>query len=216
MIALHVEAVSGHYGVPGQVSQGATRHTLPVVPPSTVQGFLESFVGASYRTFEGAFAYGRIRPPTGRGLILRQAHVWASPRSVKENKRARDAVRARGVWVSGGKESRGDREGTRTIKIETLIDPSYCILVDGPWESRVRAALDGKGDCYGVLYLGESSDIVHWVGEMLDPTDQVEWLVPGTEMVLPTKAARGYHNMDSTYGTFDLRVGRPAWMGGSK
>jgi len=187
VICLIVEAVTGHYGVPGQVGQGGVKDSCPTAPPPTIQGFIESLCGESHQSFRGKFAYGRLHEPSGVGLMLRQAHVWGSNKPM-------------------------DNEIIRTIHVVTYLDPAYCILVEGPWEEKIRSALAGEVKRYGVLYLGESEDLVHWIAEVPQPPGHVEWLVPGQTMTLPVKSGRGYDNIRLTTATFDFHAGEPHWM----
>ena len=84
-----VEAVTGHWGMPGQVPQGATAASYPYAPPSTIQGFLESLVGAPRGAFKGRFAYGLLREPGGHGFMDRRVHVWASQEGTKRKETIR-------------------------------------------------------------------------------------------------------------------------------
>ena len=59
---------------------GGVVGTFPIAPPSTIRGFLGAlgaFQGLPYEA-DPKFRYGFVRPPLGRGQILRKAAVWAS------------------------------------------------------------------------------------------------------------------------------------------
>ena len=80
-ITLYVDAISGHYTVPGPTAAGAGGlvATFPIAPPSTIRGFLESLCGLSGGQFHDLqFTYGYRAAPEGRGQLLRTAAVWAS------------------------------------------------------------------------------------------------------------------------------------------
>lgn len=185
MIGLKVEAVTGHYGVPGQVSIGGTKTSYPTCPPSTWRGFLESLCGASFGSFKGRFAVGRAAPPSGVGMLYRRAQVWGS--------------------------SPNKNEINRPFHVQVYTDPSYVVMIDGPWEQKVRDALDGKVDRFGTLYLGESEDQVHWIQEIEKPSD-VQWLVPGQSMLLPVSSSRGYDNLRLDLAGFTFQAGDPHWF----
>lgn len=188
MLTIRVEAVSGHYRVPGNVEQSGIAPTFAVAPPSTVRGFLESLCGSTCGSFEGEFAYGWLRDPQGYGLLHRRVQVWAS----------------------GGMKPRLERN--RTINVEMLFDVAYAVAVRGPWADRVRAALEGDVERFGVLYLGESTDLVTWIAPLNgDASNGVRWVVPGTSLRLPVVSGRGYDSITAAYGTFDIREGEPAW-----
>lgn len=181
MLALNIEAVTGHYRVPGQVSNMGVAHSFPQVPPSTMAGSLKSFGGITDEDIPGQFAYGPTRPAGGHGVLTRRAHVWTNTNSA------------------------------RVIRVETWFDVAYTVLVRGPLEERLRAALRGEVRAFGVLYLGESEDLVHWINEVQDPSN-VKWVTPGTEMALTIQAGRGYDTINNKMGLFDLRAGNPHWM----
>lgn len=185
MICLRVHATSGHYRVPGQVKQGSTGTSFPICPVSTMRGFLESLCGQKSGSFEGEFAYGWAERPEGVGDMLRKVHVWAS----------------------GGLGSVG--QTTRVIKVDTMFNLSYVVCVQGPWEERVRQALQGNVERFGVLYLGESFDIVTFIQEVPEPPPEVEWVVPGTTVLLPVVSGRGYGNLTVKYGLFNVETGAP-------
>ena len=230
MIALRVDAVSGHYRVPGQVGQGAVAATFPIAPLSTVRGFIESLCGEGFQTFQGRLAYGWLRHPEVMGRMYRTAHVWASPvffgvfrcatcgakcrmRLPKKKLEEKDHPVCHGPTVLEGKVAPKGDEGTRTIHVETMFDLSYAVLVDDPvWEAKIRKALAGEVERYGTLYLGESSDQVCWLDEVsLADLSYVQWVVPGDAFSLPVRAGRGYHDLGAVYAKFDLKQGEPSW-----
>lgn len=179
-ILLRVDAMTGHYRMPGQANLMQTVRTFPVVPYSTVRGFVESLLGMEWMTLRGIrLAIGVRQPPRGRGDVFRKDHAWAS-----------DGVGDKGEMI-------------RPVHRETLFFPSYRIGVEGDSQTinNLRAALRGEVDRYGLLYLGESEDLVDWVGE---ETGSAKWLVPGVEIALPVRTVRGWDNLNSTYGRFNL------------
>lgn len=183
MITLRVDVVSGHYRVPGQVGQGQTASTYPIAPPSTVVGFLESLCGVESGTLVGdtQVAMGFVRRPQGHGILLRKDHSWASG----------------GIKPTTG----GKAENIRAALHETLFFISYRIAVRGPFVERIRAAMAGDVDRYGVLSLGESEDAVDWICE---EDGRAEWLVPGSAFTLPVKAGRGYKTINPVFQNFDF------------
>ncbi len=193
MLTLLVHAVTGHYAAPGETPLLATRRTYPICPPSTMAGFLESLAGepcGSFRASGSKVAYGWARRPRGRASMLRTQHVQAD----------------------GGLGP--NNEALRPILRECLFDMHYGVAVTGPWEEKIRASLAGNISRFGVLSLGDSDDMVNMVREGSAPT---EWLVPGSETYLPTRAARGTHNIQSEGQTFDLapqtlEVPATAWL----
>jgi len=184
MITLLVEAVSGHYRIPGKVGSGELAPTYPIAPPSTIQGFLESMAGCPWQSFKGSFFYGWEHLPRGRGRATRRVTVWSSP-----NK--------------GRDKSLGD-QGVRCINLDILYDISYIIVVNGEWEQKLRDSLAGKISRTGILYLGESSDLVN-VFEIPNPPEGVLWVTPGASHTLPVKTGRGYDNISVAYRSFDIR-----------
>lgn len=191
MISLAVRATSGHYRVPGQVEQGSVQSTFPIAPPSCIRGFLESMCGTPQGSFRGAFAYGYLRPPEGHGLLVRRAHVYSSSGIKGE---------ARGALA----------ETIRVVKVDTLFDLSYRVDVRGSWEARVRAALAGDVARFGVLSLGESTDLVTWLDECPSDTP-AQWVVPGSRMALPVRSGRGFDTVSAEYATFDFGTA-PSWF----
>jgi hypothetical protein len=109
---------------------------------------------------------------------------------------------------------------TRPTKKVVLYGMILRIVVDGPYEEPLRAALRGERARYGgPLYLGESDNPVEWIAEDVAPT---EWLVKGKRMSLPiyVPPKRGFNSYgDRTvkYGRFDLsapslEVPEAAWI----
>lgn len=196
VLTMRVDAMSGHYKLPGPVKDRYVAASFPIAPPSTMRGFLESNVGSESGTFEGEFAYGWLRRPLGHSRMLRRIQAETSA--------------AKFISVRDGKERIGMM--ARPIFVDTLFDLSYCVMVRGPWVARCREALAGNVERYGVLSLGESTDIVSWVGELPEPPPSVQWVVPGQQMVLPVKSGRGFSNLtDTVFGSFDLKFGEPHW-----
>lgn len=189
MFLFRVETPTGHYGLPQQTETLRTAPTLPIASVTIVRGFLESMVGADFETFDGEFAFGYIRPPGGRGKLLRKANIEAS--GIK--------------W-----------ENFRPIHIETLFDLAYAVGVRGPWEKRVRDAFEGNVSRYGNLYLGESSDLVTWMAEFDGNPTSIQWVVPGTQMILPVRTGHKKARIDTQYQRFDLRGGDPHWFTGKE
>lgn len=200
MICLLVHALSGHYRKPGQVGQGHTGGSFPLCPVSTMQGFLESLCGQQSSSFEGEFAYGWFKRPQGHGEILRKVAVWASDSRDKENK---------------NKENK-NKENNRVIKVETMYDMTYTVCVKGPQEQLIRNALAGKVTRYGVLYLGESYDLVTHIQVKDEMPTETEWVVPGKSTLLPIASGRGYGNFTVKYGMFDVKTGAPHFHQPSK
>ena len=197
MITLLVMAITGHYSIPGQVGMGGTAFSTIVPAPSTVRGMLEALTGSPFGSFRGRLAYGRLREPRGHGFLYTKRHVWGSVQAPR--------------CFSSGKESH-DQESIRPIHMETWFDVAYCIQVEGPWVEKIRAALRGEVFSSGVLYLGTSDDLVHWIDEMTDPLDFIEWVVPGNQFRLTAQSGRGYGTLNAVWGTYDLRVGQPQWV----
>lgn len=193
MISLRVFVASGHYKSPGQVSQGAIQSSFPIAPPSCIQGFLESLTGDVSLSFRGQFAYGYERAPAGHGFLVRQIHISGGKDGVK------------------GKTPGSLMEAIRTVKVETYFDLAYRVAVQGRCEEKVREALNGSIDRFGVLALGESFDIVNWMDEV-PASEETKWIVPGTRMTLITKSGRGYDRITAEYGTFDFGK-MPHWFG---
>jgi len=195
MITLRIDSISGHFRIPGQIPLLALVPSYPFCPPSTMQGCLEAFTASRKGSFRGEFRYGAFRPPGGWGTLLRQAQIWASKK--KDQQRAPN-----------------DYEVMRPVHVEKWYDLSHCVQVRGPWEDKIRETLEkGRDDFFGVLYLGESQDLITWIGETDDPLDKVQWLVPGSQMQLPVKTLYGYRNYGPTLKGFDLRITKnPAWM----
>jgi CRISPR-associated Cas5-like protein len=188
MLALRVDAVTGHYAPPGVVTTLGVAVSYPIAPPSTVRGFVESMCAQGCGTFRGHIAYGWRHRPDTEGRICRHIHVCVS----------------------------GDvPNAVRPVLVETLFDPSYIVLVDAPeWEAKIRESLAGTLDRYGTLYLGESSDQVTWTEELTDSEDwaHTEWVTPGPGIPLPIKSGRGYDDNSARYATFNIQPGEPAWI----
>lgn len=206
-ITLQVHAYSGHYKVPGGVGQPIKlteggkpffqrAPSFPVAPPSTVRGFLESLVGDAPGSFQGKFAYGFLQRPVAHGHILQKAHVWSSSGQKP---------------VTKGISYR--METVRPILVEVWYDLIYAVRVEGPWEDRIRAALAGEVDRYGVLYLGNSDNIITWLDTYDGEDSSVEWVVPGTAIPLPVRTPtlreRNFKNMETVYDVFDIKTGEP-------
>ncbi len=173
MLYLQVEADSGHYRVPGNVKNLQVQQTFPFLPPSTAKGFVESLCGVySSDASKTRYALGRVLEPWGRGQPLRKAQVW-----------------------SGGEEN------IRPVKVDTFFGVSYQIGIDGALEPLVLKSLKGEVVRTGVLYLGESDNLVYWLSE---GKRAAEWLVPGTKWMLPIKTEKGYKTVRPTYRNFDL------------
>ncbi len=195
MSCLRVDVVSGHYRVPGQGGQGVTAASFELAPPTTVMGFLESLCGEESGSFgpENQVAIGLVNPNQGHGFLARKDHNWNSG----------------GIKPKSG----GAGEDIRMVLRETHFFLSYRISVRGPYAEKIRKALNGEVDRYGVLSLGESGDVVDWLCE---ETGDANWLVPGTQVVLPVKTGRGYGTMDTVYRSFDFTdAGEPpeaAWL----
>jgi len=97
----------------------------------------------------------------------------------------------------------------RTVRVEIMFGLTYCVVVRGSQEARVKAAISGDSPRYGVLYLGESSDLVNRIRLLAAPPAEVKWVVPGSALMLPVQTGWGYDNISSCYGMFDLRQGEP-------
>lgn len=203
MMYLHVDVDSGHYRRPGNVSNLQVQQTFPFPPPSGIKGFVESLCGI-YQSdpAKTRYAIGRVGGPWGHGLILRKAHVWC-PDGVKINKKGDK----KGEVGEGG-------EAIRPVSVDTIFKVSYQIGVDGELEALVRKALKGEVDRTGILYLGESDNLVYW---LVEEERAAEWLIPGDKWPLPIKTQRGYDKVRPTYRTFGLSGAMPtppseAWL----
>jgi len=183
MISLIVYLMSGHYRKPGNSSTMGKITSYPVAPPSTVVGFIESLCGMESGTFRGSFGYGWVKRPAARGFLLRKDHAWSS---------AGDP----------GKDNLfpTNSEVLRPVSREMFYDFALRVIVRGPFVKRIQEALRGSVKRYGVLCLGESDNAVSWLQE---GQEAAEWVVPGSRMLLPVKAGRGYQTIRPVYGSFD-------------
>lgn len=242
MITLIVHAHSGHYKIAGQVGMGRIACSHPIAPISTMRGFLESLMGEGNGSFEGEFAYGFLHEPGGHGMLYRKSQVWVSdgtPGSVKALFRdpegnihyQRKVVveskgKPRNTWVDlDGIPTEEDgevriktlaganSESIRPFHIETFFDLTYIVLIKGPQAAKIREAIAGNVERFGVLYLGTSDDAVTWVGEYEGSLEAVQWVVPGTTIPLTITAPYGYGNYSAEYGSFDLNIGEPHFFG---
>lgn len=159
---------------------GGLAQTYRVVPPSTVVGFIEAFLGREAGTFaraENKLAVGEIAKPTGRGILFRTGHIKDSSGTIK-----------------------------RPVNHETWFNLRYRVVVQGPWEKDLRDAFNGDcedaNNAYGVLCLGESEDLVNSV--VLDDETPARWLVPGKSFMLPIQAPYGYSNLNPILKRFSL------------
>jgi hypothetical protein len=183
---LRVEAITGHYTVPGPMSSGAGGlvPTFPIAPPSTIRGFLCILAGLNPATHPDLeFEYGYTRQPAGRGTLLRQAHVAAS----------------KNPEVLG--------ELIRPVYFDTFFDVRVWIRIKDPTlAATIRARLaDGWGGA--PLYLGESYDLVSAVYEADtegDEGDQPTKVVPGQQVALIWKSGYGWGNHTAQYRAYDL------------
>ena len=160
-ISLKVAAVTGHYRVAGAVPSMGVARCYPVCPFSTVIGFLESFCGDQPGAFlrsASKVALGWVQRPRGGGTLLRMEQSYGNP----QDKRLKDAK---------------TQEGWRPANREMLFDMVYRIDVEGPYADKIRRALAGDVNRYGVLSLGDSDDTVDWICE--SSREPAEWLVPG-------------------------------------
>ena len=195
MYPLLVHAFSGHYKVPGAVDTAGLASSYPVAPVSTARGFLESLAVETPGSFQGRFAYGLLREPSSYGHVYRSSHIWSSSGQ-------------KGSQIPGHYRL---PEEQRPFAIEVFFDMEYVFLVEGPWEEKIRDAVAGKTDRYGVLSLGSSDDPVTHLGEYTGPLDAVKWVVPGNTIPLPVHAPYGYHTVHPTVKVFDLRNGDPVF-----
>jgi len=199
MISLIVYLMSGHYRKPGTVGNMGHVASYPVAPPSTIIGFLESLCGMESGTFKGSFSYGWVKRPAAMGVILRKDHVWSS---------SGDSNQGKNPYPT-------DSEVLRPVLREMMFDFVLNIMVQGPSEERIRAALRGEVTRYGVLSLGESDNVVSWLQEGQE--DAVEWVIPGNRMLLPIKSGRGYDVVNPVYKSFNyskpcLEPPETAWL----
>lgn len=173
MITLYVNAVTGHYTVPGPSASGAGGlvATFPIAPPSTIRGFLESLCGLSGGQFvDTEFTYGFRAVPEGRGQLLRKALVWSSS---------------------------APKKGTvsRPLHYDTFFGVRYWITVQGD-TNLIQKALNGDVErkIGGPLYLGESFDLVTSVYEVDAVQDEGGGctVVPGRAVVMPWISGRGF------------------------
>jgi hypothetical protein len=192
-VTLAVDAITGHYTVPGPTAAGAGGlvATFPIAPPSTIRGFLESLCGLSGGQFADLnFTYGYRAAPQGRGQLLRKARVWASK----------------------GKDVEGDAP-SRPLHFDTFWGVKYWITVTGPEVDLIVRALDGDVErkIGGPLYLGESSDIVTSVRPIPEVTDEGGGctVVPGRTIVMPWISGRGYGIRNAVLRAYDLGPIRP-------
>jgi CRISPR-associated Cas5-like protein len=190
-LILAVDAITGHYTVPGPTVSGGLVATFPIAPPSTIRGFLESLCGLSGGQFVNmAFTYGYRAAPEGRGRLLRKASVWAS----------------KGEGVEGDPPQ-------RPLHFDTFWGMKYWITVTGPEVALIVRALDGDVErkIGGPLYLGESSDIVTSVRPLPDVIDEGGGctVVPGRTIVMPWISGRGYGIRNAVLRAYDLGPIRP-------
>lgn len=196
MISLYVETTTGHYRVPGNVSNLCEAPVFPIAPPSTVRGFIESLCGRERGWFEGEVAYGWLEEPLGQGTLLRTNHAWSSSGAVSKT------------------NPHGNKTGsmTRPIHVSKVFRPRYhiCIRASEEQEAVIREALKGNVPRSGVLSLGESDDMVSWMREvnMDAPT---KWVVEGGDMPLTTHTDRGYHRHNPTTQQFQFGD-KPYWI----
>ena len=196
MLGFTAHLFSGHYRVPGAVANMGTARSFDIAPPSTMMGFFESACGevGTFNDSNTRFAYGWVRRPAGQGYLLRKDHVW----------------------VSGTKGyPKSKHEASRPVRHQTFYDMVYQVVVEGSFEERLRRALRGDVERFGVLSLGESSNVVNWTQE--GPVVPTEWVVPGRAFALTMKVARGYRNLSPTYRSFGLTaptsaVPEEAWL----
>lgn len=181
---LAVDAVSGHYTIPGPSASGSggLMPSYPIAPPSTIRGFLESLCGKSRGTFAKVeFTYGYRKEPEGRGNLLRKCAVWSS----------------------SGHDGSG--EGFRPLHYDTLVGVSYWIEVVG-MDAELQDALQGKVERNegGPLYLGESFDLVTSVREVLSVDSGATKVVPGRTLVMPWVSGCGFGNRNAELRAWDI------------
>jgi hypothetical protein len=181
MLHLYVECAQGHYRPPGNVNNLTTATTYDVAPPSTVRGFVSSAAGIERSGFQGSVAYGLLNIP-GRGTLLRRASVFHS-----------------------------SKMDSRMQLVETLFNVRYIIHIDtdAKTEQSLRDTIAGCNQKrYGLLYLGESTDLVTVLREARDEDlEGARWVVPserGQGMCLPVKTTWGYDNINPMLGWFDF------------
>lgn len=204
---------SGHYRVPGTVPVMGTTYSFPICPPSTLIGALESLCGDERGAFKAsgsqvAFGWAQRQDgspgrPKGMSNLLRVDHVWSN-NGVK--------VDANGHYDPDGKDT---CENRRPTKHQTFYDLVYQVVVKGPYEARLRAALRGEHSRYGVVSLGESENGINWISE--DKITPTEWLVPGNRLALPIEAPKEYKTIQPVYRGFALTptqidIPTPAWL----
>jgi hypothetical protein len=188
MLRLAVDAISGHYTVPGPTMAGAGGRvaSYPIAPPSTMRGFLESFCGLSYGRFSDlVFDYGYRAAPGGHGYVLRRCTVWttATPEVLGET--------------------------LRPLNFETYCWLRYWVQVqDGYEEQLLRRALRGAvpRGIGGPLFLGESSDLVTSISEVQEIVDEGGGcrVQPGRQLVMPWISGRGFGVRDAILRGWDL------------
>lgn len=186
-ITLFVDAISGHYTIPGPTASGSGGlvASFPIAPPSTIRGFLAALSGLSTQDLlDLKFSYGYRKPPEGRGQLLRKAAVWASKTAPQVG------------------------ETIRPLLIDTFFGMQYWITVEGDVSDRIRQVLHGDGERPkgGYLYLGESSDLVTSVRESNDKKDAGGgcMVVPGRKVVMPWISGRGYGIRNAVLKGWDL------------
>jgi hypothetical protein len=183
--------------------------SFPVAPPSTVVGFLGSLCGQFPKDMHKAvgaseFAYGWLRRPAGRGIVMFKDHVNASFQGPLKEAMARLTKKKNG-------------ESTRPVLREIFYDMDYRIVVRGPYAERVQQALE-HDERRGILYLGGSTDIVHTVDAECDGSS--EWVVPVDGLIgfrLPVNTGRGASTISAQYRVFRFNPATPeipdkAWM----
>lgn len=200
MITLRVEAVTGHYRVPGNVSVLGHAPSFRIAPFSTVRGFIESLCGQERGWFTGKVAYGWAEVPTMQGTLLRKASAWSSSTLYDKKALAEGKIQ---LWG----------ETPRPIHVPTLFHPKYLVVIDASpeQEAMIRKALAGDVEREGVLCLGESDDFVSNLEVVPDNTEPAQWVSEGSTLPLIVKSGDGYDNYNPIYRRFALGS-TPAWV----
>lgn len=191
-----VHAVSGHYGVPAPVNTLQVKHSFAYVPFSTVYGYLESLMGLNRGEFQGSIAIGVLHPAQGHGKILKKSYVMAN---LKQPKKTEDDASSEQVE---DKKLRGVII-PRPIIWETYYDVGYQIAVRGSVETinRLKEALQGNVERFGILSLGTSDDEVY---DITTGSEAAYWIVPGKAFLLPVESQEGWGKRTPQYGKFTL------------
>lgn len=220
-LILEIHAGSGTYRAPGNVDTNDLTSVYPVVPPSTVHGFLESLAGV---------VTGPDAPQEKDDFLLALPSSQGTPRYGFKGRRLPGSLsygwlpNRKGIFGPGGKmrlltsatvfTGSGKKEEARSRPVfeDRLLDVRYLVVFEGSEEDvqLLRSSVQGKILRKGPLYLGTSTDMVHSLTLHEEIPGSVKWVVKGHQMCLPLSTPRkeprrAFSQLATTYGRFSYR-----------